>query len=286
MLLTFLVSLLIIYIPAASSVGGHPTFLTPLGVAGLVLINGIACWMGTKTALRGGADAAGELRAFKIFKLLKMGVVSFVFIAVFALNWPAYVWTLMGIRGEAVPVLPLVADVIVVLPVLCMIITAMAFRYRYQRVKKGRRLDVSSMIQYLVVRVRTELAILVVPWLLIILFSDLTAIILSESPYFSSIDSAVSLGLLGGLIVLGPSALQYVWDTSSLPDGSLRDRLETLAEREGFGYRDIRLWDTDRHIPNAAVIGPFAPFRYVLMTDALLANCTEREVEGIFAHEV
>ena len=82
-----------------------------------------------------------------------------------------------------------------------------------------------------------------------------------------------------------PFVLRFVVRARPLPDGPVRRRLEAYSRRVGFRCRDILLWPADKDVLNAAVIGAFPRFRYVLITEGLLATLREEEVEAVFAHE-
>jgi STE24 endopeptidase len=82
-----------------------------------------------------------------------------------------------------------------------------------------------------------------------------------------------------------PFILRLAVRARPLPDGPVRRRLEAYSRRVGFRCRDILLWPADKDVLNAAVIGAFPRFRYVLITEGLLATLREEEVEAVFAHE-
>ncbi len=88
------------------------------------------------------------------------------------------------------------------------------------------------------------------------------------------------------LFVFFPLALRVAWGAASLPAGPLRDRLERFSRANGFSFRDILLWDTGGRILNAAILGLVGRFRYVVLSDGLLATLREDEVLPVFAHEV
>lgn len=106
---------------------------------------------------------------------------------------------------------------------------------------------------------------------------------------------APSIQALGGLAVLSvlllafPFVLRLVLRAKPLPDGPLRRRLDAYSRRVGFTARDILVWPTARPdgaaALNAAVVGVLGPFRYVFVTDGLLAALDDDEVEAVFAHE-
>jgi len=112
--------------------------------------------------------------------------------------------------------------------------------------------------------------------------SELT-ILVSVYPFLRWIGVAAMLLFLYFLM---PFLLKWSFKAKSLPAGPLRDRLDAFSRREKFKARDILLWPTGGNVLNAAVIGIAGRFRYVLMTDALVDELSEEEVEAVFAHEV
>ncbi len=96
----------------------------------------------------------------------------------------------------------------------------------------------------------------------------------------------VLLGVIAGAVfVVAPVLLCRIWRTAPLEKGPLRDRLEQLCRRIGLRCRDILIWKSDGLMINAAVMGVFAPVRYVLISDALLATMSPRQIEAVFGHE-
>jgi STE24 endopeptidase len=86
-------------------------------------------------------------------------------------------------------------------------------------------------------------------------------------------------------LLVVPFILRIVVRARPLPDGPLRRRLEAYSLRVGFRCRDILIWPADSDVLNAAVIGAFPRFRYVLITQGLLTTLREEEIEAVFAHE-
>lgn len=89
----------------------------------------------------------------------------------------------------------------------------------------------------------------------------------------------------GGVFVVAPLLLCRIWRTTPLESGPLRERLEDICRRIGLRCRDILIWNSDGMMINAAVMGVFAPVRYVLLSDALLATMSPRQIEAVFGHE-
>ncbi len=101
--------------------------------------------------------------------------------------------------------------------------------------------------------------------------------------------AALAAAQFAGVIVafvVTPPLMVRIWRTVSLGPGSLRDGLEAMCARHKVRCRDIRVWQTDGAMLNGAVMGLFAPVRYILLTDALLESLPESEVQAVAAHEI
>ena len=281
MLATFLICLLILYIPAG---GGQPAFdwgWTLLGVGALAGVNALAAWLGSRVARRlcDGAAPRGPERAMRVLKAMNLMVAGLVGVEAYALLWPRAVTELL----DPMPAVPLVGHLLLLAPALVMMVTTMAFQHALNRARGRTPL---SLGRYLALRFRTELAILLAPLLALALMSDVVWAIWADSPHYEMIEYLLTISLAAGLMFFGPWALRLIWRTSPLPPGPLRERLAALSSRERFRCSDILVWHTHGRLPNAAVIG-FLPWtRYVMITDALLDELTAAEIEGVFAHEV
>ena len=92
--------------------------------------------------------------------------------------------------------------------------------------------------------------------------------------------------LLVLLLALTPVVLIRALPTRSIA-GPLRSRLDALLAERGVRVRDIRVWQTrSQKVGNALVLGAVPRFRYVILTDYLLDNLAEKELEAIVAHEM
>jgi STE24 endopeptidase len=88
------------------------------------------------------------------------------------------------------------------------------------------------------------------------------------------------------LVVLMPVMLRFIWRTSILSDGPLRDRLVLMCQRHKVRVRHILVWWTHGTMLNGAVIGVFGWTRMILLTDELLACLRTQEIEAVMAHEI
>ncbi len=72
-----------------------------------------------------------------------------------------------------------------------------------------------------------------------------------------------------------------------LPDGSLKDRLNNLAERSGFSNRGIYVMDGSRRSRHSnAYFTGIGKFRRIVIFDTLISSLEEDELEAVLAHEI
>ncbi len=103
----------------------------------------------------------------------------------------------------------------------------------------------------------------------------------------NAVSEPIEIALLGSVVLIAaPLFIRLAWPTRSLPDGPLRRRLARVAERAGFRFTDILIWDTGGAVLNACVTGIVPGFRYVLLTDSLVETMTPVEVAAVFGHEI
>ncbi|KPK75318.1 MAG: hypothetical protein AMJ79_11560 [Phycisphaerae bacterium SM23_30] len=142
--------------------------------------------------------------------------------------------------------------------------------------------------QYVSFHVRGGMLIILVPLLLMLTWKDLVDWAVGR--WFPASASAwwpwvITAAGAGAIFILAPLLLRLIWLTRTLPSGPLRVRLEAFCERMRLKYRDILLWDTYSAVANAAVMGLWRPVRYVLLSDALIENLSDEQIEAVFGHE-
>jgi len=95
------------------------------------------------------------------------------------------------------------------------------------------------------------------------------------------------LGLLGLSMLLFPALMVRLWGCRKLLDGAVANRLRELQERAGVSVNRIYVWGLGGGtMLNAAALGVLPPFRYLLLSRALLEHLSEEEVAGVAAHEL
>ncbi len=145
-----------------------------------------------------------------------------------------------------------------------------------------------SLGQYLMFNLRHQVLFILVPMLFILAARDAVV------HYDEQIRAATGQEFAGDILLgcsaivvalIAPEVLRHIWVTQRLPDGPLRDRLQTICKKLNMRCREILVWRSGGMIVNAAVMGVVAPMRYVLITDAMLEQLDDTKIEAVFGHE-
>jgi STE24 endopeptidase len=193
----------------------------------------------------------------------------------------------------------LVDELLLMLPTLAVVVAGWAAYYpidrRLREAKLVRDADAGRPIypiwsrgQFLLAQLRHQIALLLVPLLLLLGWLETVAFLAGPRwlGLMPSVQMVLALGGAAGVFVLAPVIIRHVWDTAPLPDGAIRDRLTRLCQQHRIKVRELLLWRTYGGMINAAVMGLFAPLRYILLSDALLDQVPADQVEAVMAHEV
>jgi STE24 endopeptidase len=203
-----------------------------------------------------------------------------------------------AIVGErAISNLPLVPVLLAWAPfVVAMLITWM-LEYPLYRVVRLRSaaaaapapaMQVWTLGEFVGYNLRHHLLFVAVPVGLIVLVGDVLRLWVCPLLPEAVADTVLPAGSLvgaGAVFVVAPAMIVRIWRTSPLPPGRLRGQLEALCRHLHLRCRNILIWQSGGAIANAAMMGLIGPIRYVLVSDALLANLDERCLLAIFAHE-
>ncbi len=128
------------------------------------------------------------------------------------------------------------------------------------------------------------------PFLISLFISDIIDIMPLTIRIFFVTHSYIYLAIIMGIAILmfikSPFFIQHIWSARSLENGELRDRILSLARRNGIRFGDILVWNMGgRRIANAGMAGLLPSSRAIFVTDFLLSNFTIDEIETIIAHE-
>jgi STE24 endopeptidase len=100
---------------------------------------------------------------------------------------------------------------------------------------------------------------------------------------------ALGVAHFGGvflILAVMPVLLRWMWRTTPLGAGPLRDRLQAMCLRHRIRVRELLVWHSYHGMINGALVGIIPPFRYILLTDALLQRLPGAQVEAVMAHEI
>lgn len=218
----------------------------------------------------------------------------------------------LGLIGQIralLPGVPLVDHSLAILPPLAVFVSNWWAMYPIER-RMGdammiRALDAGQPVyapptrgQYVIARVRHDLLLILVPLVLISVWSRGVDLVISsawagvawpalrEPGTRSLVQAATQMAGVVLVLALAPAVMRRVWDTVRLGDGPLRDELLAMCRAAGVRVREILVWRTHHVVVNGAAMGLIPRFRYILLTDALLEKLPRRELHAVMAHEI
>ncbi len=187
----------------------------------------------------------------------------------------------------------LVVELVVLAPALAVPIVAWWAYYpidrRLHEAALVRRLDeglpvnaVPTRAAYVWGQVRHQLLLLLLPMLLILAWGQTLHWHIRPRKYEEL------YAIVGGLAIfsLAPLVIRFVWDTTPIAPGPLRDGLLAMCRRHRVRVSELLLWRTHTGMINGAVMGLFGRLRYILLTDGLIEQLTGKQVEAVMAHEL
>jgi Zn-dependent protease with chaperone function len=189
--------------------------------------------------------------------------------------------------------LPLVSDLPTIEALIClslfllyMVIVWICAWFPYDKLYRNNislRAYVSSQISFSIP--------VVLPWLLISGTSDILQALPFELPKkllaTSTGQILFFLFFLFAVALAGPAMIQKFWRCRPLDPGPVRSRIENLSRRAGFTFANIVYWPVlGGRMITAGVMGLIRPFRYLLITEALLEFLSPEEVDAVVAHEI
>ena len=137
---------------------------------------------------------------------------------------------------------------------------------------------------------KTNLPI-ILPWLCLSLLADLLQ--QTNSPLIKKVissawgEQAIFLSFFLCLAIIFPVLVTRMWGCTPMPAGTVRSRIEDFCQRQRVGYAEILLWPLhEGQALTAGVMGIITPFRYLLVTPALLSTLSPEEIEAVMAHEL
>ncbi|MFA7237895.1 MAG: M48 family metallopeptidase [Phycisphaeraceae bacterium] len=139
---------------------------------------------------------------------------------------------------------------------------------------------------FVISQIRHQMLLILLPMLFILTWVQLVHHAATRWPFIAAYEAACTA--IGGIVVFlaSPFILRAIWDVIPMPPGELRTRLLDLCESHRVKIRQLLLWRTHTGMVNGAVMGVVAPLRMILLTDGLIAQLPQPQVEAVMAHEL
>jgi STE24 endopeptidase len=252
--------------------------------AGLGLSAAVALAIGLALSVeirrRGHPDASTrrvvQLASFLV-QALNLGVYTWL---IHGLRWPGIVRNGMGLRGSVV-----LDEIVILLPYL--VAELLGWASLYPAVRAARTPSTpSNVLAYLVLRSRQTFG-LVLPIVILFWVGDrLSHRVLPGTADIPAVRVLVTLAVGVLVVLIAPAFVRLASPSYPMPPGPLRARLESLSRRFRFRYSQIRILETEGTVCNAMIVGILPRFRHVLLSDGLIDQLNDEEVEAVFAHEM
>ena len=244
---------------------------------------GLGFWVAFQVSHSGSPTSRLRLRyalGVRLITFLSLVVYGWI---IHSVGWSKLVGTNWGLDGMI-----LLDDVVIFLPyVLIQLLVwwGLFFAERALQIRQGTGRE-RGLGRYLVLKGRQSVGLTMPVILMYVLRRDVVRRLFPAWQDYAA-GEPIEIAFLGLLVLaMSPLFVRVAWPTHSLPQGALRRRLERAADRVGFRFTDILVWDTGQMMVNACVTGILPGFRYVLLSDALLESLSPLEAAAVFGHEI
>jgi STE24 endopeptidase len=261
-------------------------FITWSGIMLLTLSAEFASWLSCRALRNDPARRTSVMRLFARWKRWHLlGLLGFFIFALYVFGWG---WTIQQAEQQ----MPLPGlRVAMLTPLLAGMALGWLRHYDVERLnfEIGHYPDIAPFLSrwsYVGLQARYHLLFVLPPVLLLMLHEGVFLAVpaLKDSKH-SQLMSLVGIGLLAMALIVIPLFLRLFLGLKPLAEGPLRERLLATARRLRFRSSDILVWNTRNGVANAMVTGVLPWLRYVVLTDRLLDELNEDEVEAVFGHE-
>jgi Zn-dependent protease with chaperone function len=167
-------------------------------------------------------------------------------------------------------------------------VLALIPKYRLLSMERGRN---AGLLEWLSFEMRLTFPPLIL-WLVMYAFLDLGKLLVPGAE--GLVDKQPWLmEVMGGLVLAGfamavmPWMMIRLWHARPMTDSAVKERLMGLLKRSGVKAHAIMEWGPPgTGFANACVLGPWAPFRYILISPGLMRLLSPEECEAVIAHEI
>ena len=275
-----------------------PAWLVGLAGAGYLAVTAVLSRSGSVWGLRAMADGAENARlATRCRAVLAVATRVWLIAGLAGLVVLGYGRWVMGelhLGGW-----PLVGKAAIVAPFVVALLLNWVLEYPLHRASRTRLAEsadasgqrtppVWTLGQFLANSIRHQLLFILVPIAIIVFLADVLSLYVQPLLPADSAEYVIAAATTGCtclVFLFVPFIIVRVWSTEPMGDGALRRDLEAIARRLGLRYRRMLVWKSGGVIANAGVMGLLPSLRYVLLSDALLAEMSEKHIRAIFAHE-
>jgi Zn-dependent protease with chaperone function len=261
--------------------------LTWIGVAGVAILAQVMARIVCRRLREKSSEREELLRRYGKWRVYHVLILLGVFaLALYGFGWG---WAVQQMTGSGVSEIP-GTELLVLLPFVVGLVLSWTSFYDVERAlhRTGVRNldDFWGRRAYVGFHIRQNLALVFVPILMLIVMKGLRRLWPEADEELTWATSLAGMIPAVTIVIVMPWVLRLVLALKPLPDGFLRDRLQTTAKRLHFRCSNILLWNTHNGVANAMVVGILPWLRYVLLTDRLLAEMSPEEVEAVYGHEI
>lgn len=261
-----------------------------LVVVGSFLVPTLTAWQTAGVLKRyknRNIDTEGLHKSLPFYHFMHIGIwVAFCLFISIVLQWGLVVRTQLN----AIPI-PLFDELLILVPVLFPLLAGWAVLYEIERLatESGSSINTQAIQQtrwdYVAIRARWYLVMSVLPILVMWLARDIAVI---PQPFMeqSTWTVLICLTFLVGKIAAFPFLMALVWDTRTIKDTHFGRRLFDISKQSKVNIWDVRLWRTNGQVLNAVVAGMLPRCRIIMLTDRLIDELDQNQIEGVFRHEL
>jgi Zn-dependent protease with chaperone function len=132
---------------------------------------------------------------------------------------------------------------------------------------------------------------IVFPWILLSAVLDLMGLIRLPLPggFLNRPEGQIVLFacFLSALMIFLPALVRVFWGCRPFPPSATVDHLKAFLDENAFRYRDLLRWPVfEGKMLTAGVMGLVPRYRYILISDALMAILSTDELKAVLAHEM
>jgi STE24 endopeptidase len=207
------------------------------------------------------------------------------------LGWGHWVWNYFphfpNQKNE--PVLMPLGELAVILPFILTTVLSWLCYYPAERALRetsglNSNITFYSRFGYVLFNFRTFSLFVLLPAISTALTLSFNRFLPKVADHWSSL--LISFILIMTMFLFFPLLVPYFLGLVKMFPGEVRNRLELLALRCGFRYRDFLVWPTRATMANAMVIGVLPKARYVIFTDHIIDLVDPDGLDAICGHEI